>query len=231
MLEARPERFVSEEWLVGCAEFLSCSFEGINPTHTVSDGENRVLYLPFPGEKVSVRYRQLEGVSGESVTIDSMTHNVDWGANEQKGTLRLNLRATQQSRLAFELPQGAALSKVTLNAQENAGVQSGTKVEVLLNPGSHQLNLTYQRSWTAAMFERVPLLSLTAAPHNVSTVVKPSLDRWLIWTGGGLWGPAVVLWAKLLFVVLICLALVRLGLLPLGNASAVMLASGLEQCR
>jgi len=62
---------------------------------------------------------------------------------------------------------------------------------------------------------------------NLSTILNPGKERWILWTGGPLWGPSVVYWGKLIVFVLVVLFLSRVGLTPLGTLSSIALGVGL----
>lgn len=100
-------------------------------------------------------------------------------------------------------------------------------VTVLLNPGSHRVTISYTMTQQPATTEYTPPISFNVPVHNVTIELNPGDTRWLLWTGGVAWGPAVVFWSKLFFLTLITVFAASRGVLPVGTFGAVMLAVGL----
>lgn len=225
-LEAEPAEGVSYEWMVRCAPFVRCTSSGLPVTQSAIDGERGFRWLPFPGERATVTIEPLKGVPGDLMTIDTLTHTVRWGANLFEGNVALAVRNTQQGTVALGLPDGAELRGVTLDGR-TAAVGSGPGVNVLVNPGSHGIEVGYALRSSPGVREEVPPLRVSGTAHNVTVLVEPSGDRWVLWTGGLPWGPAVVFWNKLLVVAAVCLLLSHFRLIPLGYGGAIVLAVGL----
>ncbi|MCB0337519.1 MAG: hypothetical protein KDD62_14485, partial [Bdellovibrionales bacterium] len=218
---------VSERWMVRCSSMIRCLNLGLTPTHSVYNSEKASLWLPFPNEKVSVEYKDLEGLEGDFLTIDSTEHNLNWGAQLLKGSLTIELRATEQTPFEVLVPELANITGLRVNGVSGGGTVKDQKGLVLLSPGEHQVTLSYSIPWTPSWIEHAPLIKLSANAHNLNVNVFPSEDRWLLWTGGISWGPCVLFWGKLFFIVLLCLALTKAGLMPLGTFGAIMLGIGL----
>jgi hypothetical protein len=224
-LENKPAPRVSEEWLVSCHETIACSFEGPAPTASVVDGRRTFLWHTFPGEKVVLHTKRLEGTSGDFVTVDSAAHV--WDVLHYKGTVDVSLRATQQTTFSISVPGAAQVSSALIDQKNEGQIEKGGRVSFLLNPGEHALSVSYQLPIASPMIETVPSVSTSAPAHNVTVRVSPSPERWLIWTSGPAWGPCVVYWSKLIIIVALCAMLARLGMLPCSALSGALLGVGL----
>jgi hypothetical protein len=218
---------LSERFSVRCDATLRCDFEGIQPIRTVSSGVLGPVWQPYPGEEVTVRINPLISPPGSTAMVDKVQHEISWGSGLLQSELTISVRTTQQSMFSVRLPSGAELTSAKLNGSSGDGKTADGTHSFLLNPGNHELGLTYQLAWKAGFKETVPLIGLSSVSNNIHTVIKPSEDRWLLWTGGGYWGPSVVFWGKLIFVCLLCGLLGSIGLIPGGAGSGVLLGIGL----
>lgn len=218
---------VSEEWEVFCDAIYSCEFNGIAPSSSVSDGIATYLWQPFPGDKVGIRIEQLKGISGEFVTIDSAQHHVVSGVRQYEGTVTTSLRITKESLISVTLSDSATVQALELDGEQGKGLVTGTGASVLVPPGSHSLEISYLVPCSPTTFERVPRVTLSTPTHNLTTVLEPAPDRWVVWTGGSVWGPSVVFWGKLIIVCLIAGALARFGFLGISIGAALMLGIGI----
>jgi hypothetical protein len=113
------------------------------------------------------------------------------------------------------------------------GMPTGSKVTqartaIALPPGNHTVIVAYKLAKDPAITFTVPSLTLSAPSSNVAVTVAPSPDRWVVWTGGGLLGPSVVYWGKLIGVVALCTTLSIIGFLNLSPGSAIFLGIGLS---
>ncbi len=227
-LEATLASRVSEEWTVRCDQLLRCSAAGLTPTERTPHGVQALRYLPFPGERVDITTDQLAGIEGEQLTVDDARHEVNWGVRLSKGTLTLNLRATRQVSLPLTAPPNSRIVGIQVNGAAAGNKIEGSATSVTLSPGTHSVVMQYELEGTPSLLTKAPAVNVGAPMHNLNVTVTPSQDRWILWTGGGLWGPSVVYWAKLLVVVAFCIALVKGGLLGVSPTSAVLLGIGLS---
>ncbi|MCC6954642.1 MAG: hypothetical protein IT290_11035 [Deltaproteobacteria bacterium] len=226
-LVSKPSQQLSEVWTTECSPFVVCDVEGLAPTFSVTEGRDRSIWYPFPGDEVRIQLKPLVGSPGETLTVDSVQHVSSWGSTMLGGAIDVQLRATQQSTFNLSLPPGSRLKGTTLDGQSGREVMQDNALSFLLAPGAHAINVGYEVDWQAQLREVVPSITVDAPTNNLTVVVRPSADRWLLWVGGLQWGPAVLFWAKLVFVAAISLFLVRINALPLSRVSAVLLSIGL----
>ncbi|MCB0354611.1 MAG: hypothetical protein KDD64_13840 [Bdellovibrionales bacterium] len=226
-LSAMGEPHMSEQWIISCSAIMNCSTSGLRPTHSVFGGKKSSIWNPFPGESVTVEYRDLEGLKGDFLTIDSLAHDISWGAQILKGTLELSVRATEQTPFSITAPETSTISDLQVGGVSGSGTIDERKGVVLLGPGEHKVSLSYTVPWQAGTFERTPEVTLSAPVHNLEVQVHPSSDRWILWTGGISWGPCVLFWGKLIFVVALCVGLSFVSLIPASLISAALLGVGL----
>lgn len=218
---------LTERFSVRCDASIRCEFDGVTPIKMINDGVLAPVWQPYPGEEVAVKVSQLTSQPGSSATVDKVQHEISWGSGLFQAELKVAVRTTQQSMFTVRLPGRSELTSAKLNGTTGDGKSADGAHSFLLNPGSHELVLSYQFAWRPGFKEIVPVVGLSAPPSNIQTIVKPSEDRWLLWMGGGYWGPSVVFWGKLIFVCLLCALLGAIGLIPGGVRSGVLLGIGL----
>lgn len=227
-LKAVTEKQFTENWSLSCAPIVNCTISGLTPSRTSTLDNREYSWKPFPDETAQVKIIPLAGIPGDFLTVDSVTHASNWGTSIQSGNLNIIARVTQQSSLSLQLPSGAVLDSALVDGQRGNTTSIAEKVNVLLNPGNHTVAIGYSLPWSPSFREYAPEVRFSTPVHNVIVQIAPSSDRWLLWTGGGLWGPAVVFWGKLFFIALICLGLTWFGLLPVSIPGAVFLSVGLS---
>lgn len=225
-LSSIPTPLLSEEWRVICSPIFSCSISGIQPTATTQSGQAASVFHPYSGENLLIAVTNLDGLAGASLTIDSATHEVHWGNPLIEASLVSKVRVTQPEAVTFTIPEKATLNSVVVDNISGGYTTEKSKISVLLNPGNHTLSATYQMPSENFVQNSAPPITYSHPLNNISIKLVPPNDRWLIWTGGGSWGPSVLFWSKLLIVIGICLMLQRFSLIPVSARGAVFLGIG-----
>jgi hypothetical protein len=79
------------------------------------------------------------------------------------------------------------------------------------------------------LYRRVPTVGLPVPAVNVETVLHLPDSRWLLFTRGPSWGPAVLFWGYLVLAVLVAVGLGLFADSPLSVTQWLLLALGLTQ--
>jgi hypothetical protein len=199
------------------------------PAHRVQDGALAPLFLPWPGEHVSVAVTRPAPAAGAATAIDAADLDVTPGVRLQNATLALDVRSSRGASEAVRLPSGARVQSLTVDGAERPMRLSGDSVGFSLEPGAHRVALQWQQPIELATAMQVPSVGLTRPSANAHVSVHLPEDRWLLWTSGPAWGPAVLFWGYLAFVLLVAALLGRVGRTPLGTRHFVLLGLGLTQ--
>ncbi len=218
---------LTEKWGVSCNTMLNCSFSGLKPTKNSIDQKIVRLFEPFSRETIAVKIVELETIKGKFSTIDSVQHDLKWGTGLTTGDVAITTRVTEQSNLKFEFEEGFRIKNIVSNDNGARGVFENNKGEILLSPGIHNVRLSYKSSTKPSFYQRLPALKINSDASNVNINLNPGAQRWILWTGGPLWGPSVIFWSKLIVFLVICITLSRLNLIPLSIRSASFLGLGL----
>lgn len=226
-LHEEKTEFLSQTWQVFCSLALNCTYTGATPSDSPSGNNKSWFWQPFPGDSVEINMKPLAAVKGESLTVDSLTHLVTWGMSRKQGEIQFTLRNTDQSSFSVDLPKDVHISSSTLDGRSGGVITSDGKSTFLLQPGEHSGVVSYEQNWNPDRVEYVTAVKLSEPVHNLNIHVKPSPDRWILWVGGLSWGPAVLIWAKLILIAILLVALSHFSFIDLGILNSAVLAVGL----
>src|SRR5262249_48954896 len=79
------------------------------------------------------------------------------------------------------------------------------------------------------LYQGVPAVGLPVSAVNVETLLRLPENRWLLFTRGPAWGPAVLFWGYLLFALVVAFCLGLFADTPLGIGAWLLLGLGLTQ--
>lgn len=223
---------ISEVWNVSCADYVRCTFEGdLAPNKRLNiSGENEFKFIPFPEEKITIQKNILNSADGESINIQNILHTVSWGETVLTGTLELSLITTKQSSLdiTFADPTISIESVIVDEVSDSRPFVNG-QVKLLLESESKSVRLKYRKTgFSPGTKEITPSVKLSTKAGNITTIVNTEQPRWLLWLDGSSWGPAVLIWGKIIANLIILFILRRLSLLTISTSSLLLLASALS---
>ncbi len=228
-LRAPEGRPWSEVWRFQCSAIWPCRVTGLPPIARVADGVFTPEFRPWPGEKVEVALSHPEGVEGQTLTLDSVALEASPGTRLERARLALSARSSREQPLVLRLPKEAELQLVSLDGRERPARAEGGEVRVTVPAGVHAIEVRWQQPRGIGLAYALPRVSLSAPAVNLAQQVTLPPDRWLIAAHGPAWGPAVLFWAYLVFVVAVSVLLGRVPGSPLRTRDWVLLGLGLSQ--
>jgi len=103
------------------------------------------------------------------------------------------------------------------------------ELRVTVPAGAHALEVRWQQARGMGVAYRVPRVSLSSPAVNVTQQLVVPPERWLLFTRGPAWGPAVLFWPYLVFLLAVALLLGRfVPESPLTSLQWVLLGLGLS---
>jgi hypothetical protein len=220
----------SESWVVRPGTLYRTRFEGIPPVTQLGEGGRyEPHYRPWPGEKLRIHADRLEPAEGVSVTIDGAELSHTPGARIEESKLTLSLRASRGTTEHIALPKNATLSALDIDGRAHPARLKQGVLELPIEPGSHQLAVTYTRPASLGFRYAPEAPSIGRPITNLRTNVRLPDDRWLLATRGPAWGPAILWWGYVLLVIVLGFALGRVRASPLRSYQWALLGLGLTQ--
>ena len=228
VLRAPDGRPWSEVWQLRCSPIWSCAATGLPPVSRLAEGVFAPEYRPWPGETITVRLAHPQGVEGQTLTIDDVSLEANPGRRLERVRLAATARSSREQPLVLRIPPEAEVQQVTLDGQDRPARPEKGELRVTVPAGRHTLEVRWQQSRGMGVFYGLPRVSFSSPAVNVTQQLTLPPERWLVATRGPAWGPAVLFWPYVVFVLVVALALGRIPTSPLTSAQWVLLALGLS---
>jgi hypothetical protein len=219
----------TEVWVLSPSPIWTCDYDGLPPIHHKVDDSLRPTFRPWPGESLALALTRPKGVEGQSVTVDSAHLRVSPGIRLVKADLALSVRSSRGGTQQIVLPDKASIQQLTVDGTEQPFRQDGRKIEITLKPGTQRIAVEWQQPGGITAMHKVPEVGLGGSAANATVTVELPSDRWLLWTGGPNWGPAVLFWGFLVTIIIASFILGRIPLSPLKFWQWALLSLGLTQ--
>ncbi|HEX9619396.1 MAG TPA: hypothetical protein VF989_04635, partial [Polyangiaceae bacterium] len=229
LLTAPKKKRYSEVWILDCGIVWACSAAGVPPVERLHEGRFRPLYRPWPGETLSVAFERPAGAPGASTTIDGVELRLEPGRRLLDASLAIDVRSSSGGAQSIRLPEGSKLTALRVNGQERAAELEGQTLRVSLGTGHEHIQIEWRQALGLTSMFSVPEIDLGRPAANVRVSVGLPRDRWLLFTTGPRWGPAILFWGYLGVVLLAAIALSRFSASPLRLWQWALLGIGLTQ--
>jgi hypothetical protein len=229
-LTAAANAGYSERWVVRCSPIFRCdSASGIAPVQHQSDGRWEPAFAPWPGEKLTLGIVRPAAAAGQTATVDSASLVLHPGVRSLRAELAAHLRLSMQTRYELVLPEGSEVDRLEIDSRSEPIRQAGSTLELVLAPGAHQLQVSWQAPDGLKALFTTPHVRFGAELINAEVSVHLPDERWLLAAGGPGWGPAILFWGHLVFILLLAPVLGRLPRSPLRTWQWALLGLGLTQ--
>jgi hypothetical protein len=220
----------TEIWRANVAPIWHVDSSGLAVVqHQDPAGQWLPQWQPWPGESVTLTISRPQGVSGPTLTIDTVNLDVTPGKRATDVELGLAVRSSQGGQHTITLPDEVSLQAVTIDGMVQPIRQEGRAVTLPVRPGLQQVDLTWRSAQGVATWLRSPQIDLSSPSVNLNLQMNLSADRWVLVTGGPRLGPAVLFWSVLIVTAVIALALSRVPGVPLDATAWLLLGIGLTQ--
>ena len=228
-LEAPRDVAWTEVWRLDPSPLWHATAEGIPAVDELEAGSRRREWRPWPGEKLALAIERPAGAGGETLTIDRSVLELAPGLRASDATLTLSFRSSQGGQHFVTLPEGAVLTKLALDEQEQPLRQEGLRVPIPLAPGAHSATLAWREPRGISWWFRGSAVDLGAPSVNAHVELAVPEGRWVLYTGGPRLGPSVLFWSMLAVVAALAVALGRVPWTPLRARHWLALGVGLTQ--
>src|SRR5204863_264497 len=106
-----------ERWQLIASPVWDVALAGLDP---VFDSQQQTLiptWQPWPGEEVTLAFTRPEAVSGDTVTIQTVYHEVSLGDRQRNSKLKLDLECSLGSDFAIGVNPDAEITSLTLDGK------------------------------------------------------------------------------------------------------------------
>jgi hypothetical protein len=224
----QTDRWV-ECWFLVTSPVWNASLTGLAPTFESSEQNLVPVWHPWPGESVTLSFSKPEAVSGDTITVRRVSHEIALGSRQRVSQLELNIEASLGDDFILEFDPNAEISSLK---QDNRAIpvrREGAKLMVPVHPGSQTLNVEWRSNEPLKTRAVSGSVKLPVEAANITTVLRVPESRWVLWAAGPLRGPAVRFWSVLAVSILAAWVLGGLKLSPIHRLQWVLLALGLTQ--
>jgi hypothetical protein len=228
-LRAATEPNQIETWRLDVAPMWHAVFQGIAPVQRQEGNRWLPQWQPWPGEAVTIDIVRPEGVAGSTLTIDRIDVASNPGKRATDVSATAVIRSSQGGNHIIQLPQGAELRSVHLDGHEQPIRAEGRNVVLPVVPGSRTVVLEWREPRGVEALFRGASADFGAHAVNLRASIAVPSDRWILFVGGPLLGPAVLFWGVAVVVAVAALLLARLHWTPLAFAEWLLLGVGLAQ--
>jgi hypothetical protein len=228
-LTAAPTDRWREIWTADVSPIWHIEASGIAMIHQNHDGGWSPIWRPWPGEKVTLKITRPQPVEGQTLTIDNSRLSIKPSKRLQEAELKIGLRSSQGAQHTLTLPENAVLQSVIIDGAIQPLRQKGRTLTVPIHPGRQDITLNWQQALEMAPVIATPQVDLGQDSVNVNLNMGLGQDRWVLFTMGPKFGPAVLFWGVLIVIVIISLGLGKIRLTPLRSWHWFLLLVGLSQ--
>jgi hypothetical protein len=228
VLRASEGRPWSDVWRLQCSPIWSCAATGLPPVSRLADGVFAPEYRPWPGESLTVALAHPQGVEGQTLTIDDLALEATPGRRLERVRLVATARSSREQPLVLRVPREAEVQQVAIDGQDRPARPESGELRLTVPAGRHTVEVRWQQSRGMGVLYGLPSVSLSSPVVNVTQQVTLPPERWLLAARGPAWGPAVLFWSYLVFLVAVAFGLGRLSVSPFTSAQWVLLGLGLS---
>ena len=219
----------TEIWKVDVSPIFHVETSGI-PVILHQQGDRWYpTWHPWPNEEVRLAISRPEGVDGQTITIDKTHLEIRPGQRATQSRLNLSIRSSQGGQHTITLPENAQLQEVKINDRRQPIRQEGRRVPLPVKPGSQKILLQWSENTGISSLFKTPEVDLGIENVNDNIDIYLPRNRWPLFMGGPLLGPAVLFWSVVFIILLVTYGLSRTGLTPLKFRHWLLLGIGMSQ--
>lgn len=228
-LVAQAGQRYNERWVVQCGPMWRCEATGLAPVRHQSGGKWQPDFLPWPGEELTLTINRPVPAEGSSVTVDNATLTLTPGVRLMKANLALSVRNSAQGLFIIDAPLGSEVQDLMVNGESQPFQRLDSNIAFNLSPGEHNVALNWQQNGGMKSVFTGAKVSLNHELVNARVTIEIPRERWLLFARGPGWGPAILFWGYLIFILLLAPVLGRLSGSPLRTWQWAILVLGLTQ--
>lgn len=220
----------TEIWTVICGPVWRCEASGLPPVSRWANGVQTLRFRPWPEEKLTLLFSKPKGLDGATLTVDKVRLELTPGEMIDDAVLYMQVRSSRAGTLMLTPPAGAEIISLKVNGVAKPAQMHEGALNLELEAGNQPVALSWRQAGGMKIFYQAPEVKLgTGGAVNSEIQIHLPSDRWLLFTYGPDWGPAVLFWGIFIVVLIAAAALGRVPHSPLSSLQWALLAAGLTQ--
>lgn len=228
-LEAQDTDRWIERWHLLTSPAWNVAMTNLTPVFEPEEQNLIPVWHPWPGQGVTLSFSKPEAVSGQTVTVRRVRHEVSLGKRQRTVQLTLDIESSLGDDFGITLDPQAEVSLLQLDGRRIPVRREGGKLMIAVHPGEQKLEIGWATPKAMATAVRAAPVVLPVDGANITTIMRIPESRWVLWAHGPLRGPAVRFWTILGCAILAAWVLASLRLSPISRTSWMLLAIGLTQ--
>ena len=228
-LKATNRDELLEIWKMDISSIWDMQYKGIDPIGEESGGDLLMpRFQPWQEESLTLLFEKAKAVRGESLTIESSQLRIAQSGHYRDITLLLKLKSSQAGQYTILLGSAKNLKPTQIDGKTHYLKLNNHKVSIPLEAKDQKVKLSWQEEIGVAKRYQFPTIDLQKESSNSKIELSLPNNQWILWTGGPLLGPAVLLWGVLLAVLLFAIILGRVKGSPLKTRDWLLLGVGVS---
>ncbi len=219
----------TEIWRANVSPIWHLKTTGIAVVHHQNQGHWLPEWRPWANEKVSLKITRPEAVKGSTLTIDRSEQLIKPGKRSLETELNLSLRSSKGTQHTLTLPDKVELQSVAINGISQPIRQKNGQVTLPIKPGHQNISLSWRKMQEQSIRIKTETINLGIASVNSHLKIILGQDRWVLFTSGPKFGPAVLFWGVLFVMAVLSVGLGKISLTPLKHWHWFLLLIGLSQ--
>lgn len=223
----------SERWVVLASPRWHLNTSGLPPLKLVDLGEPNNIWLPWPGETLTVNPIRPLSVDGATTTVESAQVIVRPGRRSISSEFFLSVKSSTGGDYVIGLPPESSIKSFVVNAESFSPQSNKGQIVASLKPGDNSINIQWDVDGGITSILNSPEIKLSTPANNVTTKIELPRDRWPLLVWGPSIGPAMLYWGVLCVIVAVSIGLgyltKRAGLsIPLKSWHWILLGVGMS---
>lgn len=219
----------TEVWRANVSPIWRLETKGIAVVHHQNQGQWLPEWRPWAGEKVSLIITRPKALKGATLTIDRSEQIIKPGKRGLETELNLSVRSSKGTQHTLILPEQVELQSIKMNGTQQPIRQKNQQITLPITPGKKDITLSWRKMQEQSLQLTTETINLGVASVNSHVKVILGRDRWVLFTAGPKFGPAVLFWGVLFVMALLSIGLGKITLTPLKFWQWFLLLIGLSQ--
>jgi hypothetical protein len=230
VLKAADSADYLETWSVAASPVWHIEADGLPVSRFDHEDQQQVpVWQPWPGETLTLDISRPAGVAGQTVTILGSELRINTGKRANDADLQLNIRSSRGVQQVLTVPENVEVQQLKIDGVGQRIQKTDRQLNLTLKPGQQTVDVQWRETEPVSWLYRFPEVNLGLPSVNSRLEINLPYDRWVLWVGGPVMGPAVLFWGVLLALFVLSLALGYSKLTPLKSWQWFLLGIGLSQ--